>query len=185
MTAQYVLFLGRASFEKGAIHTMRAVAALRRQGHPITLVLAGQTTTEFERALARWPAHDSEAIRPLGLVDEADKHALLEGAVALALPSRTDSLGIVLLEAWAHATPVIGASAGGIPGVVDHGHNGFLVDFGDVSALTEAILRLLTDEELRRTVGQHGQASVAAQYTWEQVGHRVHNCYLDLRPDLA
>ena len=58
-------------------------------------------------------------IRPLGILDEGEKHAILEASTMLLLPSHSDSFGIVILEAWAHGKPVIGARAGGIPGVID------------------------------------------------------------------
>jgi glycosyltransferase involved in cell wall biosynthesis len=79
----------------------------------------------------------------------------------------------VLLEAWAHGKPVIGARAGGIPGVIDERHNGLLVGFGDVAGLSEAIQTLLTDELRRQRMGENGRDKIHSQYTWEQVGQRV------------
>lgn len=169
----YVLFVGRASFEKGAIDAAKAVLALRQQGTAVTLLLIGQTAPEFDRFYARLDAREKEGIRPLGILSDADKHGLLAGATALLLPSRTDSFGIVLLEAWAHGVPVIAARAGGIPGVVDDGQNGLLVNFGDVPALTQALQRLLTDEQLRRQMGQHGRLKTETTYTWTAVADRV------------
>ena len=119
-------------------------------------------------------------VRTLGLVDEVTKHALLAEASALLLPSRTDSLGIVMLEAWSHGTPVIGAAAGGIPGVVDHGENGLLVPFGDVAALAGSVRLLVTDGELRRRLGEQGREKVARRYTWSQVRDRVLDSYRQL-----
>jgi glycogen synthase len=106
-------------------------------------------------------------------VPEAEKHTLLQASTLLLLPSRTDSFGIVILEAWAHGKPVIGSRAGGIPGVIDEGHNGLLVDFGDMAGLTQAIQHLLNDETLRRTLGQHGRAKLTTHYTWARVADQV------------
>lgn len=169
----YTLFVGRASFEKGAIDAAKAVLTLRQQGTAVTLLLIGQTAPEFDRFYARLDAREKEGIRPLGILSDADKHGLLAGAVTLLLPSRTDSFGIVLLEAWAHGVPVIAARAGGIPGVVDDGQNGLLVNFGDVPALSQALQRLLADEQLRRQMGQHGHAKTETTYTWTAVADRV------------
>jgi glycogen synthase len=165
----YVLFVGRAGYEKGAIHAAQAIIALRQAGHEALLALAGQSTPEFARFYARLPRDLQEGIRPLGVVSEPDKHALLAGAQMLVLPSRTDSFGIVLLEAWAHGKAVIGARAGGIPGVIDADENGLLVDFGDVAALTAAIRQLLTDPNARQKLGRSGQAKVTRVYNWSGV----------------
>lgn len=169
----YVLFVGRASFEKGAIDAARAVLALRQQGTAVPLLLIGQTSPEFDRFYARLDENEKEVVRPLGILSDADKHGLLAGATALLLPSRTDSFGIVLLEAWAHGVPVIAARAGGLPGVVDDGQNGLLVQFGDVPGLSQAIHQLLADEALRTRLGQHGRTKTETTYTWTAVADRV------------
>jgi glycosyltransferase involved in cell wall biosynthesis len=169
----YVLFVGRVSFEKGAIHAAQAVRALRQQGTAVTLILIGQTAPEFDRFYARLPESGKGDIRPLGILSDADKHGLLAGATTLLLPSRTDSFGIVLLEAWAHGVPVVAARAGGIPGVVDDGQNGLLVPFGDVPALSQAIQQLLADEPLRHRLGTHGRIKTETTYTWTAVADQV------------
>lgn len=176
----FALFLGRATFDKGAQHAVQAVQLLRRQGHPIQLVLAGQPAPDFDAFYERLDPRDRAGIHQLGLVDEATKHELLAGATALLLPSRSDSFGIVVLEAWSHGAPVIGAAAGGIPGVVDHGENGLLVPFGDTAALASALGTLLSDAGLRRRLGQNGRDKVAARYTWPRVRDRVLDSYRQL-----
>jgi glycogen synthase len=173
----FILFIGRLSYDKGAIHAAEAVLALQRRGVTTTLVLVGQVTPEFHRFYRRLGAEQRLAIRPLQVLPEEEKHALLSKATMLLLPSRTDSFGIVLLEAWAHGKPVIGARAGGIPGVIDEGKNGLLVDFGDVSGLIEAIEQLLTNHSLRVAMGQKGQQKNASHYNWSLVVDRVLQSY--------
>ncbi|MDT8307687.1 MAG: glycosyltransferase family 4 protein [Anaerolineae bacterium] len=176
----FALFLGRATYDKGVQHAVQAVHLLRRQGTPIHLVLAGPTAPDFAAFYQRLRPQERSGIHQLGLVDETTKHALLAGATALLLPSRSDSFGIVLLEAWSHGTPVIGAAAGGIPGVVDHAHNGLLVPFGDVDALASALGTLLSDADLRHRLGRNGQEKVATHYTWARVRDRVLDSYSQL-----
>src|SRR5690606_8116758 len=115
-------------------------------GRDIALLMIGSSTPEFENYRRRLSPEDRAAIRPLGILSDRDKHAVLDRAKFLMLPSRSDSFGIVLLEAWSHGVPVIAARAGGIPGVVDDGANGLLVPFADVDGLANAAERLITDE---------------------------------------
>lgn len=180
----FVLFLGRASYDKGAIHAVQAILALREQGSCASLVQVGQTSPEFDRFLSQLDDEEREGIRPLGILNDSDKHVLLEASSLLILPSRTDSFGIVLLEAWAHGKPVIGAHAGGIPGVVDDGKNGLLVTFGDVPGLTKAINQLLTDFKLNQKMGYAGRNKVKTNYTWEKVSDRTLKNYLASLRDL-
>ena len=177
LTLPYVLFIGRASYDKGAIHAAQAVLSLHQQGMDLRLVLIGQSSAEFQRFLAQLPAQEKRVIRPLGIVDEAAKHALLEKSALLMLPSRTDSFGIVLLEAWIHGKPVVAARAGGIPGVVDDGLNGLLVPFGDSQALAEGARLLLEDEDLNRRMGEAGRQKVDAQYNWDHATDAMLDLY--------
>jgi glycogen synthase len=176
----YLLFIGRASHDKGAIHAAQAVLTLQKQGDPVTLALIGQTTPQFDRFYRRLTPIEQPVIRPLGILPEAGKHALLQNSALLLLPSRTDSFGIVLLEAWHHGKAVIGANAGGLPGVIDDGQNGLLVPFGDVAALAAAIKRLLTDPALSRQLGAHGCQKVKQHYTWPQTARRILDQYQQL-----
>ena len=177
LTQPFALFIGRASYDKGAIHAARAIVALHKQDVEVALVLIGRITEEFERFYEGLKDADKQVIRPVGIVDEKTKHALLSETAVLMLPSRTDSFGIVFLEAWAHGKPVIGARAGGIPGVVDDGKNGILVNFGDVQSMTEAVRLLLSDQMLRQRMGENGRSKVRTQYNWEQITDQLLGVY--------
>lgn len=168
----FALFIGRNTFEKGAVHAAQAAVQAR-----LPLVLAGSRTVEFERFCGRLSAESRRLIYPLGLIDERDKHTLLAAAALLVLPSRTDSFGLVFLEAWGHGKPVIGARAGGIPGVVTDGADGLLVPFGDVAALADAMRRLVDDPALAQRLGAGGRARLATHFNWQTVAARVMAVY--------
>lgn len=169
----FLLFIGRHNQEKGAIHAAQAVSHLRQQGQPLQLLLIGQRTAEFDRFYSQLSPAQQTGIRPLGLLSEADKHALIDEAEMLLLPSRSDSFGIVLLEAWAHRKPVIGARSGGIPGVIDEHQNGLLVEFGDVDGLARAIAQLHHNPAQRQEFGNHGWHKTQTVYSWPVVADRV------------
>lgn len=176
----YLVFVGRLSFDKGALHAAEAVLRLRQRGRAVALALVGSATPEFERFYGGLSAVERAGLRVLGVLSESDKHAVLARSRGLLLPSHSDSFGIVLLEAWSHGRPVIAARAGGIPGVVDDGQNGLLVQFGDVGGLAAAVERLLDDESLARQLGESGRAKVVGEYTWPAVAERVHSHYQDI-----
>ncbi len=173
-----VAFVGRISKDKGALVAADAVRMLRRTASPPpTLVLMGPLDDSFARYYARMSARERAGIVLLGPVSEQVKHTVLERAEMLVLPSRVDSFGIVLLEAWSHGKPVIGARAGGIPGVIDHGVDGLLVPWGDHRALAEAIETILGDPDRARRMGDAGRAKTAARYTWPAVYAQVEELY--------
>ncbi len=181
----FVLFVGRNSYDKGAHHAVEAVLRLHRKGKDVQLVLAGQMTPEFRRYWHRLNTDAQRRIRRLGVIGEADKHSLLQACEALLLPSRTDSFGIVILEAWAHSRPVIAAEAGGIPGVIDDGQDGLLVPFGDIEGLSRAIRALLDAPDLSHRMGERGRTKVTQTYTWEKVACRVGAVYQSLVSEIT
>ncbi|WP_298983756.1 glycosyltransferase family 4 protein [Caldilinea sp.] len=159
--------LSTMAYDKGVMHVVEAVRALWRKGFHVHLVLAGAILEQFRRYLDDLPAVDRDRLVVLGSVDHATKLDLLDAMDILALPSRTDSFGMVFLEAWTYAKPVIAAQAWGVRTVVDHGRDGLLVPFGDVQALMEAIQTLAENPPLRRRMGEAGRAKVLRQHTWD------------------
>ena len=100
ITGPYVLYLGQVSEGKGCDELLAEWIAHRERGGAAdtTLVLAGTVRMEIP---------DRPDVRALGRVTEEDKAAALAGAIALVQPSRLESLGIVLYEAWQYGTPVL------------------------------------------------------------------------------
>lgn len=98
----------------------------------------------------RWtPRLDAEGVA--GALDEA---------TLLVLPSRSEGMGRVVIEAFCRARPVVGARVGGIPDLVTPERNGLLVAPGDRGALVEALVRLLGDPGLAAALGDAGHDGV-------------------------
>ncbi len=175
-----VLFIGALAYDKGAIHLVEAMQRLWRAGHPGTLVLIGAPLTHFETFYARLPPSDRARIRFLPYAPEAVKRDALAAADVFVLPSRTDSFGIVFLEAWCYGVPVIGAHAGGIPDVITDGSDGLLVRFGDVAGLAQAIRSILDDRALARRLGAAGREKTLRSLTWDHVYARARAVYAEV-----
>lgn len=175
-----VAYVGTAAFDKGAHHSLQAVKMLREQGVDATLVFAGPTMDQFTSFYRRQAAGVQSYCRVLGFVPDDVKQDLLAACNVLVLPSRTDSFGIVFLEAWLYGKPVIGAAAGGIPDVISDGVDGYLVPFGDAPALAGRLRRLLADGDLARQMGEQGRAKVLRQMTWRHRYQRLRRVYESL-----
>ena len=79
-----------------------------------------------------------------------------------------ESFGVSVIEAAACAKPVIVTDRGGFPEVVNHGEIGLIVPHNDIQALADAIIKLITDEPLRKALGEKGKFRVSAFYDWEE-----------------
>jgi glycosyltransferase involved in cell wall biosynthesis len=128
-------FLGRLEPIKGA---REAIEIARQAGR--SLVLAGNRVASdegrryFEQAIA--PCLDRRTIRYVGEVDDEQKNALLGRSAALLMPIQWDEpFGLVMAEALACGTPVIGFARGSVPEIVRHGETGFVCDGIDEAVL--------------------------------------------------
>jgi len=85
----------------------------------------------------------------------------------MVMPSLAESFGVAVLDASACARPVIASDVGGVKEVLRDGRTGLLVPPGDVEYLAAAILRLASEPELRRGLGEEGRRFVLDRYSWD------------------
>ncbi len=180
-----VLTIGVAAYDKGTPHVVEAMQRLWSQGSNATWVQIGPLMTHFEQWVKTHATAEQSRMRILGFVDDQTRCDALAAADVFVLPSRTDSFGIVYLEAWVYGVPVIGAYAGGVLEVIEHGADGLLVPFGDVPELTRAIQRLLQDHTLAQAMGRVGHAKVLRRYTWEHIYAQVREVYMRVANERA
>jgi D-inositol-3-phosphate glycosyltransferase len=180
-----LLFAGRIQPLKGLTVAIGALAELSA-AHPdaVLLVVGGQSgaggTEEMAAAQALIDIH--------GLHDRVrfvppQPHHLLStyyrAADVCIVPSRSESFGLVALEAAACGTPVVAAAVGGLRTLVDDGVTGFLVDTRDPADYAAAVATLLDDEGLSATIAE-AAAERARGFTWSTTAARLRRLYADL-----
>src|SRR5262249_19276759 len=122
-------------------------------------------------------AHKERVMR-LGVLSEQQKRDFFAGIDCFALPSRCDSFGLVLLEAWANGKPNIVYRAGGPAELVRHEVDGLQAGCGDVNALTVCLMRMIRDTALRRRLGDNGLSRIATEFRWKDKLARVRQTIL-------
>jgi len=105
------------------------------------------------------------------------------------LPSITDSqgntegLGVVLLEAMACKLPVIASNIGGIPDIVHDGETGILVPEKDSMEISQSIIKLIENEDLRENLTFKGYYMVIEYFSWEKIAKDYINIYKKILKD--
>jgi glycosyltransferase involved in cell wall biosynthesis len=94
-------------------------------------------------------------------LSQQDLSVALDESTCLVLPSRSEGMGRVVVEAFCRGRGVVGSRVGGIPDLVEDGANGLLVEPGDVDALADALHRVLSDRALAERLGRGAHASAS------------------------
>jgi glycosyltransferase involved in cell wall biosynthesis len=157
--------LANNSIEKGTNDLLSAAALLWQRGASARVVLAGPEMPNFKTYWNAFAAKD-RVVR-LGPLSDLQKRDFFAGIDIFALPSRSDSFGLVLLEAWANGVPNVGYRAGGIADVIRHERDGLLVPCGDINGLSLALQKLCQNPELRNSLGTAGRARLTAEFQWD------------------
>jgi glycosyltransferase involved in cell wall biosynthesis len=154
---------------KGIIELLDAFARLPAETG--TLHLAGDESAE-----PRYGARVRSRLAERDLVGRVVRHgtlardevaALYAAADIFVLPASREPYGTVWGEAMAFGLPVVGWKAGNLPHLAEGGREGLLVDTGDVAALSQALLRLALDGELRARLGAAARERAVGRPTWE------------------
>src|SRR5262249_55583080 len=126
------------------------------------------------------PPRRAGRVFSLGVLDDRQKRDFFAGIDLFALPSRSDSFGLVLLEAWANGIASVAYRAGGVAEVIRDGADGRLVRCGDVEALAATLGQLVKDEGQRRRLGAWGLERTRHEFRWQDKLDRVRQVYLEL-----
>lgn len=172
--------IGAMAGDKGTMDLAASVIELRRQGHDVQLALAGPPLQSFVRWFTALSDTDRAGIHVLGFVSAELKRDMLAAIDVMALPSRTESFGIVYLEAWANGVAVVAADTPATRELVHHETTGLLVPFGCRDAIAASLLRLMREPEERTRFGEAGRQETLLKHTWSHVIDRVETVYTDV-----
>lgn len=159
-----ILTIGRLASEKGQEHLLRATARLIDDGRDVTLTIVGDgPRDEALRRLAR-DLGIAERVTMPGAVGQDEILDYYGAADVFCLPSFSEGVPVVLMEAMAMEIPVVATRIMGIPELIDDEHSGLLVAPASEDALVEALERLADDPELRARLGSAGREKVIAEF---------------------
>lgn len=171
-----VLFLGWIVREKGVYDLVDAIPAVLDKIPGARFVFAGNKEVDQLRKMLRERGLEHVTSVP-GWIGGNAKLALLRDSHLLVLPSYSEGLPNVILEAMASGLPVLTTPVGGIPSVVENGRTGLLVPPADVHSLAAGIIRLLQEPELGQQLAVAARARIEARYSLEHISHILGETY--------
>lgn len=172
----YVLYVGRITQSKGVRYLIDAMEDLPAN---LLLVYGGGDQDLLEEYKATSPSN----VEFIGAVDDELLRRYYDAADVCAFPSVNEGFGVVCLEAMASETATIGTDAhleGRQKHLID-GENALVVSRKSASELRDAINHLLSNQDFRRKIATRGRKHVEDNFSWEIVGDRMENLYMNVR----
>ena len=166
--APIILWIGRLEHYKRADVVIDALVEMRRRVPAARLVIVGEGSARASLELRVGRQGLAAAVEFTGYVSEQEKIARLQRAAVVVNTSAKEGWGLTAIEANACGTPSVASDVPGLRDSVQDGATGLLYPYGDVRALGDAVVRILTDDGLRRRLVAQG-LQWAAQFSWEQV----------------
>lgn len=173
--------VGSFAEHKGQEYLIKAVRAVDKDfEHPIKLVLVGkgEKLPRLRELTVKLKIDDIVFFHDV----VSDVSSLIDWFDVFVMPSVfKEGLGIALLEAMAAGKPVVATNVGGIPEIIEDGVNGFLIPPRKPKAISDAVLKILKDKELARSLGRAGRKTVVARFTGKEMIARLENIYMEMR----
>ena len=166
-TRPMILYVGRIDRGKGLEFLIEAASRLKRHNPQIVIVGARTNFSSTLESLASQKGV-SEYINFTGFLGEDHKNRLLMEATVFCLPSMYEGASLAILEAMAAGRPVVATNTGGVPYLMENGSSGYLVNYGDVKALSERLEALILNPDLRESMGKKGRA-IAETHSWPEI----------------
>lgn len=167
--APTILFVGRQFHRKGGDLLVRAFGRIRTHLPEARLMIAGPASLDAV----------GPGITLLGNIDKnqpagwAAFVAAYSAADVFCLPTRFEPYGVAFIEAMHFGLPCIGTEAWAVPEMIVDGETGYTVPVDDLDALTDRLMRLLSDRSLAAAMGRAGRERAVRQFTWDHVIERM------------
>lgn len=169
LSSPIILFVGRLSPEKGIETLLNAASILLRDNYKFSLRIVGAGSEEMGLRQLATDLELESCVEWAGQVSYGpDLFREYDNATAFVLPSLSEGSPDVIAEAMARGVPIVASRVGGIPDLIEENETGLLVDAGDSRQLADAILRLMSDTEMRRRFAVNARAEVASHTLQDQ-----------------
>jgi len=177
-TSIVILFLGRLKRDKGVIELAKAYSHIANQVPNTSLIFVGPDEENLHAELIEILIKHIENVRFKSYTNEPE--TFMQAADIICLPSYREGFGSVVIEAAACGIPAVASRIYGLTDAIEDSSTGFLVEQGDIAELSNALLLLVKDEVLRKTMGVAAHERVISLFSQEQVTTLLLIFYEDL-----
>ena len=186
--SKVILYPARMEPPKGQMDLLKAVKLMAERRKDFKVVLMGRPQSkEYVKALDDY-VRDNNLEDFVLILPAADKKTVRDWYAVedvTVLPSRSEALGLIILESFAMEKPVVATKVGGIPEVVVHGRNGLLVEPENPRQMADALNSVLDDPEMARRMGERGRELVVKEFSPKALVDNYMEVYRELTREVS
>lgn len=171
-----IIFVGRLHPVKGVQYLIEAMAIIHREMPDVKLVIVGDGTERLRLEELRENLDLNGCIQFAGQVPQERIPKIMHQADIFALPSLSESFGIVIIEAMAAGLPIVTTNVGGLPELIKNWENGFVVEPKNPEAIAEKILLILNNNDLKAIISTNN-ITKSQQYSWDNAVEKIISTY--------
>ena len=179
----FLSVLDRFHKYKGLDYLLEALAGVKDEIGDVKLIVGGKgELMDYYKDMTKQLGIDKNVEFKGFLTDEEviDYYATSELFILPSISSLQEGFGIVVLEALSAKTPVISTDIVGVSDDVIATNSGIILPPKDTKALSRAIVKILKDKELQKSMGENGRKLVQSKYEWKQIAASIHDLYEEL-----
>jgi len=173
-----ILFVGRLAYQKGPDLLLEALPSVLSTRSDAMAVFVGDGHLRADLIRRSEELGIQHAVRFLGSMTGEPLKELFKVADCVCVPSRNEPFGIVVLEAWACAKPVVVSSSGGPGEFVRHMEDGVHV-YPETGSIAWGLREVLSNFEHARRMGEAGQGRCRHDFTWDRVAEQTEGFYFE------
>lgn len=170
-----LLFVGRLSLVKRIDILIELTKRLLNDGFNIKTIIVGEG--EYKLQYKKLAESVNNNVIFIGEVPHTDISKYYAIADVFVLPSLSEGLPRVLLEAAACCKPMVASKTGGVPDIIIHGKTGFLAEPNNVNSFVHYVKLLLNDEDLSRKFGRNAYMHVKKKFDWNAITKKIESIY--------
>lgn len=180
-----ILFVGAISLLKGVHVLLESINNILKSYSDLYLVFIGEVHSNDAEDVTDFIKKNNitNNVLFMGHIPHDELPYFYSSADIFVTPSFSEGMPTALLEAMACGLPCIGTNVGGTKEVIEEMKTGLLVEAGNSEQLAEGIKLLLTDDKLRRKLGDNARRKIIEKYSWEKVTDQIENLYREVMED--
>ncbi|MFH0805692.1 MAG: glycosyltransferase family 4 protein, partial [Patescibacteria group bacterium] len=167
-----LLYVGSLSIHKGVNYLIKAMPKILKKYESANLLIIGNGQQEDNLKKLSYKLGVNQNVHFIGSIKNDELPYYYNSADVFVLASLREGLPVVLMEAMSSGCPVVATNIAGNPDIIDNGKNGFLIKIKSPKEISQAVIKILSDEDLKNRFIKNARKTIKEKYDWQIIANK-------------